>query len=217
MFKYDNPFFEMVGKMFDMVFLGVLWFIMCLPIITIGASTTAAYYVTFNQLNGRDGYVFRKFFKSFKQNFKQSTMLFLIIAILSSLCFGNMYIINTFITVGIVAENILKGIQLFILLEVWFLFLYGFSILSKIDFTFKGLLITALQIANTNLIASGLSVVIVIGLFFALAYFPVLMLFIGGIYLTLTGLVLKFVIKKYRQDIFDEEIKDEAYVLDENN
>ena len=44
-FNYEGPFFNVLNRLSDLVILNVLWFICCLPIVTIGASTTALYYV----------------------------------------------------------------------------------------------------------------------------------------------------------------------------
>ncbi len=215
MFRYDSPFFDFLGKIVDMIILGALWFVMCLPIITIGASTTAAYYVTFNQLNGKDGYVITSFFKSFKQNFKQATILFSIIAVIGIISAGNIYVLNNYISLEDTLSNVLKGVQVFVLLELWLLFFYSFALLSKISFTFKGLILTSLQMANKHLLVSILSVAIVIGLYYAVAYFPILFLFGGAIYFLIAGFIMKFVIKKYRHDIFDLEIADDVYKLND--
>ncbi len=216
MFNLENGFFDVLGKIVDMIILGALWFVMCLPIITIGAATTAAYYVTFNQLNGKDGYVVRSFFKSFRENFKQATILFSIIAILSTFAIANIYILDNYISLG-KAGFILRIVQLFVLVESLLLFIYGFSLLSKISFSFKNLFLTAFQMANRHIFESILSIVVVVGLFFAILYFPILFLFGGAIYFILTATILRFVIKKYRPDVFDTEIKDDVFVLDNNH
>ncbi len=217
MFKFDSPVFDILGKIVDMIILGALWFVMCLPIVTIGAATTAAYYVTFNQFNGKDGYVVRSFFKSFKENFKQATILFIIIAIVGGIAFSNIYVINNYINLSSGASNVLKGVQLFILLELWLLFIYAFALLSKISFSFKGLIFTALQMANRHLFASLLMILVVVGIFFMIMYFPMMFLVGGSIYLGLTSLILKYVIKKYRTDVFDNDINDDVFILGKND
>ena len=54
-----------------------LWVICSLPIFTIGASSCAACYVCLKLLNEEDGNVVSWFFKSFKENFKQGTIIWL--------------------------------------------------------------------------------------------------------------------------------------------
>lgn len=76
-FDLDNPFFRFVSKLVDAVFLNLLWLIFSIPIITIGASTTAMYSVTLKMARDREGYIFQGFWKAFKENFKQSTLIWL--------------------------------------------------------------------------------------------------------------------------------------------
>jgi uncharacterized membrane protein YesL len=78
-FNYDNPVWRFIGKFGDLIILNILWLICSIPIFTIGASTTAVYYVTLKLVRDDDGYTIRSFFKSFKENFKQSTAIWLIL------------------------------------------------------------------------------------------------------------------------------------------
>ncbi|MBE7718634.1 YesL family protein [Lacrimispora indolis] len=78
-FNYDNPVWRFIGKFGDLIILNILWLICSIPIFTIGASTTAVYYVTLKLARDDDGYTIRSFFKSFKENFKQSTVIWLIL------------------------------------------------------------------------------------------------------------------------------------------
>ena len=82
----DNVVMRALSKICDMVFLNVLWVICSIPIVTIGPSTTALYTVMLKIVRNEEGYIFRGFFKAFKENFKQSTVIWLIIAVFSVLC-----------------------------------------------------------------------------------------------------------------------------------
>ena len=79
LFNLDNPVWRFMGKLADLMLLHLLWFICSIPIVTIGASTTAVYYVTLKLVRDEEGYTTKSFFKSFKENFKQSTIIWLII------------------------------------------------------------------------------------------------------------------------------------------
>lgn len=78
-FNYDNPVWRYIGKFGDLILLNFLWIICSIPIFTIGASTTAVYYVTLKLVRDDDGYTIKSFFKSFKENFKQATIIWLIL------------------------------------------------------------------------------------------------------------------------------------------
>lgn len=62
MFGIDSKFYEVVSKIADLVILNLIFVLCSLPIITIGASTTALYGVTKKMAGNREGYIFRNFF-----------------------------------------------------------------------------------------------------------------------------------------------------------
>lgn len=99
-FSYEGPFFNVLNRISDLVILNVLWFICCLPIVTIGASTTALYYVTIKIVNEEDAYVAKNFFKSFKENFLQSTIIWIIMALL-----GGMLVWDFFLLPNVVSPD----------------------------------------------------------------------------------------------------------------
>lgn len=92
-FDVENPVFQAIytiGKIFALNF---IWLLCSLPIITMGASTTALIYAC-TKLHDKEGYIWANFFSSFKENFKQSTVLFLLylvvgIIIASDMVLGN--------------------------------------------------------------------------------------------------------------------------------
>lgn len=102
-FNYDNPVWRFIGKFGDVILLNILWIVCCIPIFTIGASTTAVYYVTLKIARDEDGYTFRSFFKSFKENFKQSTIIWLILLVAGGIILFDLYF---FIKVQTVASTL---------------------------------------------------------------------------------------------------------------
>lgn len=82
LFNYDNPVWRFIGKFFDVLILNLLWVVCSIPLITIGASTSAVYYVTLKLVRDEEGSTIKSFFKSFKENFKQATIIWLIILVL---------------------------------------------------------------------------------------------------------------------------------------
>ena len=78
----NSPVVAFLNKMTDLLLLNILYLICCLPIITIGAATTALYYVSIVSIRSGDGYVIRRFFDSFSRNFKQATIIWLFLLLL---------------------------------------------------------------------------------------------------------------------------------------
>lgn len=76
--SYDSPFSQLLLKLCYSCYLNLIWFICCIPIVTIGASTTALYYTSLKILKDEDRSLLRTFLRSFRENFRQSTVLWLI-------------------------------------------------------------------------------------------------------------------------------------------
>ena len=83
LFSPDSKLVQILTLVGNLILLNLLWLITSLPIITIGATTTAMYSVLFDYLENRDDAVLKPYFKAFLSNFKQSTLLWLPICILS--------------------------------------------------------------------------------------------------------------------------------------
>lgn len=81
-FQYDSPFIKWVNRMGRLVIVNILWFICCIPIVTVGASTAAMYRVTMELAQKKDDVsVVSDFFRAFRANFKQATIVYLILLI----------------------------------------------------------------------------------------------------------------------------------------
>ena len=77
-FSYDSTFGRLFLKLSYGCCLNFLWLVCCLPIFTIGASTTALYYTSFKIAKDEGSFITTMFFRSFRQNFKQATIIWLI-------------------------------------------------------------------------------------------------------------------------------------------
>ena len=138
-FNPDNPVMEFIAKIFDLVILNLIFIFSCVPIITIGASTSALSYVTLKMVRGEDPYIWRNFWKSFRQNFKQGTLVW-IFSILIFIFLG-MDFINSQNTSLFAVVRILLWIVCAVALSV---FLYVFPVISHFVCTTKQALKNAL-------------------------------------------------------------------------
>ncbi len=80
-FSVESPLYKFLTKFLDVIKLNFLWIIFSIPIITIGASTVAAMAVALKMADDEEGYIGRAFVKSFKENWKQGTILWIITVI----------------------------------------------------------------------------------------------------------------------------------------
>ena len=76
--SYDSKFGRFFLKLSYACCLNFLWLICSLPVFTIGASTTALYYTSFKIAKDEGSFITTMFFRSFRQNFKQATIIWLI-------------------------------------------------------------------------------------------------------------------------------------------
>lgn len=75
----DGPVMQFITKIVYSAWLNILWMLCCLPIVTVGASTTALFYVTLKIAKNEEGNITRAFFRSFRENFRQATLVWLIL------------------------------------------------------------------------------------------------------------------------------------------
>ena len=92
--SYDSKFGQLFLKLSYGCCLNVMWLICCLPIVTIGASTTALYYTSFKIAKDEGSYITTMFFRSFKQNFKQATIIWLIMLGVGALIVGDAILLS---------------------------------------------------------------------------------------------------------------------------
>ena len=130
LFNYDNPVWRFIGKFWDVLVVNLLWIICSIPIVTIGASTTAMYYVTLRLVRDEDGYTIRSFFKSFKDNFKQATAIWLIFLVVGLILGFDLYFVLT-----MMAYSTLRTVMTTVflaLLFIWFaMFTFVFPLQSR--------------------------------------------------------------------------------------
>lgn len=75
---FERPFWRFFGAIGDFFILTVYWLLGSLPIVTIGCSTTALFYVCLKKRRGEEGTLWRMYKKSFRENLKQGVFLWLL-------------------------------------------------------------------------------------------------------------------------------------------
>lgn len=79
LFSIDSPVMQFLSRLTDIVILNILFLVCSLPVVTIGASATALYSVTLKMVKNEESYIFRSFISAFKDNFKHSTVSWLLL------------------------------------------------------------------------------------------------------------------------------------------
>ena len=147
-FRFDSPFWEFFSRGADLVILNVLWLVFSLPIVTIGASTTAMYCVALHLVRGEGSGVVRMFWNSFRLNFRQATLLFFILLIPTVLVCYELWLYLS----GAVTQTLWTGV-VFCLPAVLLTLIsaYIYPLLAQFDNSIRNTLKNACYLAIGNL------------------------------------------------------------------
>lgn len=77
-FSTESAFYKFISRLWDVIVLNFMWILFSLPIVTIGASTVAAFTVALKMVDDEEGYIAKSFLKAFKDNIRQGMILGLI-------------------------------------------------------------------------------------------------------------------------------------------
>ena len=89
----DSKFYNGFGNVVDIIYIGLLWLLCCLPIVSIGPACTAMYYTMVKCVRRGRGHVTQEFFSALRRNFWPSLKTWLIFLLLIALWLTN-FIIN---------------------------------------------------------------------------------------------------------------------------
>ena len=92
-FSYDSKFSQVILKVAQGCYLNLLWMVFSLPVITLGAATAALYRMTLKIARGEEPSVTQQFLRGFKEDFKQATVLWLILLGVGLLLGGDGYVL----------------------------------------------------------------------------------------------------------------------------
>lgn len=144
----DNPIIRGIGRIADFVILNLLWLICSLPVITIGASTTALYTVMLKLVKNEEGYIAKGFLKAFKDNFRQGTILWLLFMLSGSI------LIVDFSSLKFMPGNVAGIMQVLFLVMGCLLVgmaVYAFALQARFENTIKSTLKNALILVFAKL------------------------------------------------------------------
>lgn len=77
-FRQDSPFNDFMSTLGDLAVVNMIWLVCCLPIVTIGASTSAMFDLVRGLRRQEDAHILRRFFRAFGRRFTTSLVLTLL-------------------------------------------------------------------------------------------------------------------------------------------
>lgn len=194
--RYDGFLCQTLGKVTDCLCLSLLWIISCIPIVTVGAATTAMYYTIKKVVRYGITGILREYWHSFRSNFKQATLIWLMLVLIYGLlaisCYGT-YVLYS-------AGYLPKALMVFLLLLVsavtmWAIYL--FPCLARFNNATKQIMKNCAWLAILNFPWTILLAAIFLLTIAAIALIPIgLFLFPAGGML-ISSYILERVFRKY--------------------
>jgi len=112
-FNIDSPIMQWLQRIGTVILCGFFWFLLCLPVVTAGAATTAMYRIMFHLREDKTSTI-KEYFRAFRDDFRKSTVLFL----LDFVCFALLALFFAFIY-----YKVQTGILMYLLVGILLLFL----------------------------------------------------------------------------------------------
>lgn len=198
-FSYDGGLMQTLSKLFDCICLAILWIICCVPIFTVGASTTALYYAYNKAIRQKRSYAFKEFFHGFKISFKQSTVVWLIVLLLYVVTIFDIMILRGVSGFVGFAKIVLAFIlAMIVLVTMWVT--YVFPYMARFENHTKAVLKNSAIIMIANLPWSILLLVLFVisaGLFLLI---PMFGMFAPALYVAFANLILERIFRKYMSE-----------------
>lgn len=199
-FQSNNPFLISFSLLVDSLILGLLWFVCSIPLITVGASSSAFYYAYHKCIRQKRGYAWKEFFHGFKLNFKQSTISWLILLVLSAILVLDSFILNS-INSTIPFLSIFQAVILVMLMCLIMFALFLFAYIARFEDTTIHMFKSSFLILFANLPWGILLFVIFsIAFFFSrrlLLLIPIILVFMPTAYMFFANKILEHIFRKY--------------------
>lgn len=217
-FRYDNPIFRFISKIFDLLLLSIIWLVCCLPIITIGASSCALLYVTMKLVKSWNINILQTFFKGFKDNFKKGTTIWLFL-----LVFGLILSMDIYFWSNLSGPlfYVFVGVTCILIAVFVVIFLYAFALQAYFENSVRQTIRNAFLIGIINW-RSTIPLLLFIALIaylcvkISIAFIVVPMFLMGVIALILSTHYVR-VFARYHAPVPDVEASDSGWHLDDQN
>ena len=212
-FNSESPVWKPFGWIGDLVLLSLLWFVISVPLVTIGAATTALYDAVVHGFRKKEPETVLRFFSTLKAEFKTATLTTLLWAVVLGVLyyvirlFGNRVEVNDATTVVTLAG-------LVILIVIVGVVSWVFPLLSRFTFDTKGLSGTAVKLAVQQLPSTIILGGITVLCGFLCIRFWIPFFFLPAVMTLLWSLLTERVFKRYEpaaeeseEDTEEEQVK----------
>lgn len=209
-FNPEGSIMKALSRIADLAILNILWLICCVPVVTAGAATTALFAVTLKMVKNEESYIFREYIKALRRNFKQSTIIWIILLAIMMVLGTDYYIIGQWdsqLRYPMLTVIILAGLILL------FVALYIFPLVAKFENTvreyFKNAALMSIRHLPYTIILAVIFVIQVYACVYMLVnyqYLPILILFGEAAFAYIMSYIYIKIFKTYITEPEEEEI-----------
>lgn len=199
LFNVDGSVMRGLTKVTDCICLSLMFVICCLPVFTIGTAATALYYTVYKVIKNDRGYIFREYVSAFRNNFKQTTPVWLLVLVLGTVLGLDIYVMNRYAQAG----SKLGVLVVFFLVAAAFLLawaLYLFAYMARFENTRKQSMKNALLMMLVHLPWTLALIVLAVGASFIMYLIPIGGLIVPGFFVWLESTILDKIFWKYMTD-----------------
>ena len=200
-----------VNKFTDCMFLSILFLISCIPLFTIGTAMTALYYTAYKVLRGDRGYIFRDYVQAFRNNFRQTMPVWLLVAAMAAVLTADWNIMRQYIG----DKNLLGALEVLFfvamsMFSVWISYLFAY--MARFEDTRRRSLKNAALMELAHLSRTFLLLALAVLTMFLFYMAPLLILFLPAASAWLQSYILEGIFRKYMsaQERKTEEEREQA-------
>lgn len=160
-----------LSRLFDILLMGIITTLLCIPVITIGAAITANQDVMLQIALKKDNKIFKRYFQAFGKNFLKSTLIWLIYLLVGALIGGAVIVtMGGFLSMDQTLRVIMTVLSLAMLVFYGFSICYVFALQSRYENKIFTTILNSVLISISNLPKSLLMLALTAGLI-TLGYF----------------------------------------------
>ncbi|MGX8793010.1 YesL family protein [Oceanobacillus oncorhynchi] len=156
----DGPVYHFLSRVVELILLNIVFILFSLPIVTIGASVTAMFSITLKMVRGEEGGLINGFWQAFKNNFKQSTLIWGLLALFGIILALNYFFLQFY--TGKFSTIILMSLVMFSAIFCIYLVLI-FPYIARYNCTIKEACINVIKISIANMYFILLIIVFILG------------------------------------------------------
>lgn len=202
----DGPLFEGLTYITNIIYVSALWILFSIPVITIGASSTALYYTVTKVIRHGRSYIFREFWQSFKSNLKQSTAVWLIYLVLMGVLLVDIRVMGVF---GNTVAQTLQFVFLAGICMVSGVMVYALSYIARFTQDVRHILTNSVLMAIRHLPKTLLLIVILAAAVLGCYLFGLAIIFVPAVAALLDSLILESIFVQYmsKEDLEKEALR----------